>query len=137
MSRASIAPSESRRTMNGSAVVAIGVDRHGVGRDNGACCPLPFSRRRVRELRLNRVLGSSSRRIHREFICVRYGIGGVGLLPSEQLLLPSRVARFPPWPTLCSHLYSPECLETRFCELRHNGVLRSSDSGLAHELRQA
>src|SRR5215218_8537454 len=36
MSRASIAPSESRRTMKCSAVVAIGVDRRGVGPDNGA-----------------------------------------------------------------------------------------------------
>jgi hypothetical protein len=36
MSRASIAPSESRRTMKCSTVVAIGVDRRGIGRDNGA-----------------------------------------------------------------------------------------------------
>jgi hypothetical protein len=31
-----------------------------------------------------------------------------------------------PWPTLSSHLYSPECLEGEFCELRVDGVLRSS-----------
>jgi hypothetical protein len=33
--------SASRRTLNGSAVVAIGACRHGVGRDNGAvgACP--------------------------------------------------------------------------------------------------
>src|SRR5215207_6123221 len=42
---------------------------------------------------------------------------------SEQLLLPSRVARWVPWPTLCSYPYSPECVEEKFCELRHNGVL--------------
>src|ERR671921_2352886 len=30
-----------------------------------------------------------------------------------------------PWPTLCSHLYSLECLEVKFCELRFEGVLRS------------
>jgi hypothetical protein len=27
-------------------------------------------------------------------------------------------------------LYSPECVEEEFCELRHNGVLRSSQSEL-------
>jgi hypothetical protein len=32
----SLTPSESRRTLNGNAVVAIGVDRGGVGRDNSA-----------------------------------------------------------------------------------------------------
>jgi hypothetical protein len=61
--------------------------------------PPCFGSERFYELRHYGVLGSSPRRIHREFICVRYGIGGVGLLPSEQLLLPSRVARsFPRGP---------------------------------------
>jgi hypothetical protein len=34
MSRTSTTPSESRRMLNGSAVVVIGVDRRGVGRDD-------------------------------------------------------------------------------------------------------
>ena len=36
VSRRSIIPSVSRRTLNRNAIIAIGVDRHGVGRDNGA-----------------------------------------------------------------------------------------------------
>ena len=65
-------------------------------------------------------------KVHRGFIGVRYGFGGVGLLPSEQLLLPSRAARLPP---VAHPLLSPlftECLEGRFCELRIDGVLGSS-----------
>ena len=41
MSRASIAPSESRRTKKGSTVVAIGVHRRRIGRDNIARRRLP------------------------------------------------------------------------------------------------
>jgi len=35
MSRVSIAPSESRRTLNCSPIIVIGVDRRAVSRDNG------------------------------------------------------------------------------------------------------
>jgi hypothetical protein len=42
MSRTSTAHSESRRALNGSPVVVIGVDRHGVGRDNSARLRLPY-----------------------------------------------------------------------------------------------
>src|SRR5215217_6556281 len=33
--------------------------------------------------------------------------------------------------------YSPKCLEGEFCELRHDGVLRSSPAGVAPPLRRA
>ena len=42
MSRATIEPSESRRTMKGSAVVAIGVCRGTVGRDDDLPADLPL-----------------------------------------------------------------------------------------------
>jgi hypothetical protein len=46
-------PSASRRTLNGSAVVVIGVDRRAIGRDNGArwCLPMP---------EITKAVGSSS-----------------------------------------------------------------------------
>ena len=44
----SITPSASRRTQKGSAVVVIGVRRHGVGRDNGTCRRLPHTSREQR-----------------------------------------------------------------------------------------
>jgi hypothetical protein len=66
-------------------------------------------------------------KVHRRFIVARYGIDGVGLC-SEQLLLLSRpsCSLVSPGPTLCSYPYSPECVEEEFCELRRDGVLRSS-----------
>ena len=45
MSRTSIVPSGSNRTLNGSAVVLIGVDRRSVGRNDGLSLGFPFSRR--------------------------------------------------------------------------------------------
>jgi hypothetical protein len=44
-SRISTAPSGSSRTLKGSAVVTIGVDRHGAGGDDGTSVRPLFSRR--------------------------------------------------------------------------------------------
>jgi hypothetical protein len=40
-----IPPSASRRTLNGSAVVVIGVDRHGVGSNRAPTAPFRATRR--------------------------------------------------------------------------------------------
>ena len=69
-------------------------------------------------------------KVHRGFISARYGIGGVGLLPSlsssSYSLLELLVGFLMAHPLLLSP-YSPECpLEVAFCELRNDGVLRSS-----------